>query len=265
MLFNSFTFAAFLPLVLALFYLAPGRGRGLLLVAASYTFYCWDTPIYGLLLLASTVLDYTIGRLMGRTDRPGYRRLLLACSLAGNFGMLGFFKYADFLGENLVGLGSLLGFEGTWTAFNFILPVGISFYTFQTVSYTIQVYRNECPVERDPVAFALYVSFFPQLVAGPIERASHLLPQLKTWRRVEADDVRIGVERIISGLFMKLVIADRLAIFVDLVYPSRTLSRLHPVGGRTLLHRSDLHGLCRVRLHRHRYRTLVRGPHRGKL
>ena len=218
MLFNSFTFAVFLPVVLALFFIVPGRGRSALLIVASYTFYCWETPVYGLLLLASTLLDYTVGRCMGRTEDTRPRRWLLACSLVGNLSMLGFFKYVDFLGENVVGLGRLLGFEGSWQAFDFILPVGISFYTFQTMSYTIQVYRRECPVEHDVLAFALYVSFFPQLVAGPIERASHLLPHLKNWRPVRADDVRIGLERIIAGLFMKLVIADRLAILVDLVF-----------------------------------------------
>lgn len=229
MLFNSATFAAFLPLVFGLFFLLRRGGRTGMLVAASYVFYCWETPAYGLLLLASTILDYSVGRLMEHAARPRQRKWLLACSLAGNFSMLGFFKYADFLGENLVGLGRLLGYSGSWAALDFILPVGISFYTFQTVSYTIQVYRKECPVEHDFLAFALYVSFFPQLVAGPIERASHLLPQLKSWQPIRADDLRIGLERIISGLFMKLVIADRLAIFVDLIfahpghYPALTL------------------------------------------
>lgn len=218
MLFNSFTFAVFLPAVFLLFYVSPHRWRRVLLVLASYVFYCWETPVYGLLLLASTTLDYTVGRLMERTGGLKSRRALLLCSLAGNLGMLGFFKYADFLGESVIGLGRLLGFEGTWEAYGFILPVGISFYTFQTISYSIQVYRKQVPAEHEFVTFALYVSFFPQLVAGPIERASHLLPQLKKWNPVSADDLRYGVERIITGLFMKLVIADRLAILVDLVF-----------------------------------------------
>lgn len=218
MLFNSFTFAAFLPAVLLLFFVSPHRSRRVLLVLASYVFYCWETPAYGLLLLASTTLDYTVGRLMERTQGLKWRRSLLFCSLAGNLGMLGFFKYADFFGESIFGLGRLLGFDGTWEAYGFVLPVGISFYTFQTISYSIQVYRKQVQAEHEFITFALYVSFFPQLVAGPIERASHLLPQLKGWNPVTADDLRYGVERIITGLFMKLVIADRLAILVDLVF-----------------------------------------------
>ena len=218
MLFNSFTFAVFLPAVLLAFAGLGPRARRVMLVAASYVFYCWKTPVYGVLLLISTVVDYAIGQMLERTAHPARRKWLLTGSLAANLGMLGFFKYGDFLGQSVAGLGQWLGFAGAWDPLGFVLPVGISFYTFQTLSYSIQVYRRQIPAEHDFIAFALFVSFFPQLVAGPIERASHLLPQLKTWKPVTAEDIRVGLERIISGLFMKLVIADRLAIFVDLVY-----------------------------------------------
>lgn len=217
MLFNSFVYALFLPIVLGLFLASRGRPRQLLMVAASYVFYCWETPVYGLLLATSTVLDFSVGLLLARATRTGVRRGLLCLSLLGNLGMLGFFKYVDFFGTSLTGLGQLLGFDTTWEPYNFLLPVGISFYTFQTLSYSIEIYRRQMEPERDFATFALFVAFFPQLVAGPIERASHLLPQLRTWRPRRPEDFRIGIQRIISGLFMKLVIADRLAIFVDLV------------------------------------------------
>ena len=215
MWFNTYTYAVFLPVVLALYALLPLRGRQVMLLAASYLFYCWELPYYGWLLLASTLLDYVMGILIERAQGLGARRFWLGCSLAGNLGMLGFFKYTDFLGANVTGLGRLLGFETHWAPLGFILPAGISFYTFQTISYTFQVYRRQYPAERDFIAFALYVSFFPQLVAGPIERATHLLPQLKTRHAVTLENLRAGSIRILIGLFRKMVIADRLAIVVN--------------------------------------------------
>ena len=218
MLFATYTFAVFLVVVWLLHAALPLRGRQLMLLVASYVFYCWETPIYGLLIFASTVLDYLVGLGLDRTESRQGRRALIGCSLVGNLGLLGFFKYGDFLGENLVGLGHLLGFEGHWAPMGFILPVGISFYTFQTLSYSIDVYRRQIRAERDLGVFALYVTYFPQLVAGPIERAGHLLPQLKQQQPIQLEDLVAGVKRILAGLFLKLVVADRMGILVDTVY-----------------------------------------------
>ena len=218
MLFATYTFAVFLAAVWLLHLALPLRGRQIMLLAASYLFYCWDTPVYGILIFASTLLDYLVGLGLARTENPRGRKALLGCSLLGNLGMLGFFKYGDFLGANLVGLGHLLGFAGHWEPMGFILPVGISFYTFQTLSYSIDVYKRQLPAERNLWTFALYVCYFPQLVAGPIERAPHLLPQLREQHPVLLENLVAGAKRILTGLFLKLVVADRLGILVDAVF-----------------------------------------------
>jgi alginate O-acetyltransferase complex protein AlgI len=218
MLFNTYTYAVFLALVLGAYRVLPLRGRQLMLLAASYVFYCWETPIYGTLLLISTCLDFSCGLLMHRLDARGPRRAVLLVSLIGNLCLLGFFKYGDFIGMNVAGIGRLLGYQSNWAHMGFILPVGISFYTFQTMSYTIQLYRRQIEPCRDFISFALFVSFFPQLVAGPIERASNLLPQLRVFHRVTLDDLAAGGTRIVFGLFRKLVLADRFAILADRVF-----------------------------------------------
>ena len=218
MVFNSFTYALFLAVCLGFYFVLPLRGRQAFLLLASYVFYCWEKPVYGILLVLSTLLDDGVGLLMTRIAAPGRRKLVLALSICGNLGMLGYFKYGDFLGANLAGLGSWLGFAAHWTPMGIVLPVGISFYTFQTMSYAIQVYRRQIPATRDLLAFALYVSYFPQLVAGPIERASHLLPQLLAYQRPTLQDWTYGLTRIAFGLFRKLVLADRFAIIVDPVF-----------------------------------------------
>ena len=220
MWFNTYTFGVFLGVVFCGYWALPRPARALFLLAASYVFYCWKTPIYGLLLLASTVLDYGCGLWIGGTERPGLRRLGLLCSLGGNLAILGFFKYADFIGGNLAGLGRLLGFDAQWAPYDFLLPAGISFYTFQTLSYSIDVYKRQLPAERDLWTFALYVCYFPQLVAGPIERAPHLLPQLCQKHPILLENLVAGTKRILTGLFLKLVVADRLGIFVDSVFAS---------------------------------------------
>ena len=218
MWFNTYTFGVFLGVVFCGYWALPRPARALFLLAASYVFYCWKTPIYGLLLLASTVLDYGCGLWIGATERPLLRRLGLLCSLCGNLAILGFFKYADFIGGNLAGLGRLLGFDAQWTPYDFLLPAGISFYTFQTMCYTLEIYRRQIRPCRHPIHFALYVAYFPQLVAGPIERADHLLPQLEKPPAFCWDDVFAGGGRILLGLFRKMVVADRLAILVDRVF-----------------------------------------------
>ncbi len=218
MIFHSFVYAIFLPVVLLAHLALPRRGRHILLLTSSYVFYCWVEPSWGLLMLASTLLDYTCGRLMGRVASPHARRFVLAASVAGNLGILGYFKYVNFFAANVAALLRLCGWDIYWSALEIILPAGISFYTFQTMAYTIQVYRRQIPVCRDLLSFGVYVSFFPQLVAGPIERASNLLPQLSRPPRVTWDDIGAGLTRIVLGLFRKLVLADRFALIVNRVF-----------------------------------------------
>jgi len=210
MLFNSLEFVVFLPLVLALYGLLPARGRGILLLVASYAFYAWWKLDYVFLILASTALDYGVGLALGRTRSAPRRRLLVALSLTGNLGLLATFKYLGLFTTTLVDLGLL------HRVVSFVLPVGISFYTFQSLAYTIDVYRGRLAPERNPVDFALYVAFFPQLVAGPIERATHLIPQLKRFAIQDYDTLVRGSRLILWGFFKKCVVADPLSLYVDL-------------------------------------------------
>jgi len=185
MLFTSIDFAVFLPIVFFLYwYGTAGRlkPQNYLLLASSYFFYGWWDVRFLTLIAASTAVDFAVGLQLGKTENKRSRQLLLGISLAVNLGMLGFFKYYHFFTDSFVDAFSLMGDEISAPALNIILPVGISFYTFQTLSYTIDVYRRDLEPTRDWVAFAAFVSFFPQLVAGPIERARDLLPQFKTER-----------------------------------------------------------------------------------
>ncbi|MFN3874551.1 MAG: MBOAT family O-acyltransferase [Flavobacteriales bacterium] len=221
MLFNSIDFAVFLPVVFVLYWFAGGRSlarRNLILLVASYVFYgWWDWRFLGLLAL-STAVDYAVGLAMERADSPRRRKALLGISLAVNLGLLGFFKYFNFFIQSFADAFTLLGMPFAPARLDIVLPVGISFYTFQTLSYSIDVHRGHLKASRDPVAFAAYVSFFPQLVAGPIERATQLLPQfasLRTFDRAKAAD---GLRQMLWGLFKKLVIADNCAAEVDRIF-----------------------------------------------
>lgn len=223
MLFNSIDFAIFLPVVF-LFYWAVPRDRlrmqNLLIVVASYVFYgWWDARFLGLLAL-STVMDFLIGRRMGTSTNTRERRLLLLISVLLNLGILIYFKYANFFLASFVDAFSFLGTPLNIRRLSVILPVGISFYTFQTLSYTIDVYRGHLPPTRDPIAFAAFVSFFPQLVAGPIERAAHLLPQMLRPRSFDRDLATDGLRQMLWGLFKKVVIADNLAPIADGIFAS---------------------------------------------
>src|SRR5680860_979135 len=178
MLFNSYIFWVFFAVVLVLLALLRGRARKVMLVLASYVFYgYWDWRFLGLIFI-STVTDYFAARWIDVAPTPRAKRLLLGASLTVNLGILGFFKYADFFIGSLAELLGGLGVPVSWETLGIVLPVGISFYTFQTMSYTIDVYRGELKPARGFLDFMLYVSFFPQLVAGPIERATRLLPQM---------------------------------------------------------------------------------------
>ena len=219
MLFPTYTYAVFLILVFGLYFFLTLPGRRVILLIASYVFYCWVHPFWGVLLAISTVMDYFLAIIICRTENITQRRLLITISIVANIGLLFYFKYFNFAAENIVGLLQWLGrADSDWQPWQILLPAGISFYTFQTLSYTISVYRRQMPATKNFITFALYVSFFPQLVAGPIERATHLIPQLQVYQRVCWLDISEGLKRIVIGLFQKLVIADRLAIPVDYVF-----------------------------------------------
>lgn len=223
MLFNSFRFIWFFPLVVLILFLLPHRFRWIWLLAASYYFYmCWRAK-YAILLLGSTTLTYLTGLLIGKAESQLGRKSWLCLSLVGNLGLLFFFKYSDFVNESLRGVFTQLGFAYTIPTLNILLPVGISFHIFQSISYDIDVYRQRMPPEKHFGLFAVYNSFFPQLVAGPIERAANLLPQFRTHHRFSAEYAGMGLKLMLWGMFKKAVIADRLAQFTDPVFD-------HPVG-----------------------------------
>ena len=214
--FNSLAFLIFLPTVVAGYWLLPHRGRKYWLLAASYFFYMYWNPLMIFLLLFSTAVDYGCGRGMERfREREPVRKLLLLTSICVNLGLLFFFKYWDFFGETVNSLCAVLSIPYRVPALNLILPVGISFYTFQTMSYTIDVYRGDFPAEKDPISFALYVTFFPQLVAGPIESPGNLLPQLKSEHHLSQADLAEGFRIALCGFFRKCVVADFCGIYVN--------------------------------------------------
>jgi len=219
MLFNSFHFLIFFAIVCPLYWLLPYRLQRYLLLGASYYFYMSWRAHYAALLAFSTLVDYFVALGMARyDDRPRSRKLLLLVSLCSNLGLLFAFKYWGFFGESFEAVSRLLGHPMQWPSLQVLLPVGISFYTFQALSYTIDVYRRRIPAQNSLVLFALYVSFFPQLVAGPIERASHLIPQLLAPRTFEVERALHGLKLVMSGLFKKMVVADNLAPFVERIY-----------------------------------------------
>ena len=218
MLFNSFEFAIFFPIVLILYWLLSKRWQNVLLLAASYIFYgYWDYRFLSLIFI-STFVDYLSAinifdlRENGEFRKSKYWMFLSAFA---NLGLLGFFKYYNFFAESLVSLFSSLGISSNINTLNVILPVGISFYTFQTMSYTLDVYRGKISPTRNLLDFALYVCFFPQLVAGPIERAGALLPAVSNKRRFDSSQFIDGIHLIFWGLFKKVFIADNIAHIVN--------------------------------------------------
>ncbi|MBX2798260.1 MAG: MBOAT family protein [Myxococcales bacterium] len=222
MLFNSLQFALFFPVVVVAYYAIPQRNRWILLLAASYAFYMAWEPAYGLLLLISTTVDWWVSnRLPAATDQA-HRRRLLAVSLVVNLSLLFSFKYYNLINTTFVGIARWFGADWPLPESEWMLPVGISFYTFQTIGYTVDVYRGRQEPETSFGRMALYVSFFPQLVAGPIERANRLLPQLRETPGAAWEQVVSGLRLAAWGLFKKVVVADRLAVVVDAVYTDPT-------------------------------------------
>jgi len=221
MQFNSWIFPIFFAVVYA-GYLGLGMGRtraqNAWLLVASWVFYgCWDWRFLGLLAL-STLIDFVLARRIEASDDERTRKRLLLVSVGTNLGILGFFKYFDFFLESTVRLVERMGFQPDVTTLGIVLPVGISFYTFQTLSYTLDVHRRRMPATDDLMSFALFVGFFPQLVAGPIERARQLLPQIQNPRRITAGAVEAGVWLIVWGYFKKTVIADQAALVANPIF-----------------------------------------------
>jgi D-alanyl-lipoteichoic acid acyltransferase DltB (MBOAT superfamily) len=221
MLFNSLDFAIFLPVVFLVYWFAVGQNikwQNMLLIIASYVFYGWWDWRFLALIVFSSLIDYSIGLKLTTEKKPLRRKLLLWLSIAFNLGFLGFFKYYNFFIDNFIIAFSLLGKDLQPNTLNIILPIGISFYTFQTLSYTIDIYKRKLEPTKDIFSFLAFVSFFPQLVAGPIERATHLLPQFYKKRKFHFSKAVDGCRQILWGLFKKIVIADNCAEYANDIF-----------------------------------------------
>ena len=225
MLFNSLEFIIFFPVVTFIYFIIPHKIRYVWLLIASYFFYmCWN-PKYALLMLTSTAITYVSGIVIGYAESKGkinIKKLSVAVSFALNIGILFFFKYYDFLIQNINTLIAHTGFSFVEHGSSIILPVGISFYTFQALSYTMDVYRKDVRPERNFLKYALFVSFFPQLVAGPIERSSNLIKQIYEKHTFDTKRISRGLMLMLWGMFEKMVIADRAAYIVNTVYEDYT-------------------------------------------
>ncbi|WP_418510292.1 MBOAT family O-acyltransferase [Corallibacter sp.] len=221
MLFNSITFLIFLPISFSLYWFLlkkSTKGQNILLLLASYFFYGWWDYRFLFLIALSTIVDYFLGLSLEKVLVGKKRKHLLGFSLVFNLGLLGFFKYYNFFIESWIDAWQNIGVEMHASTLNIILPVGISFYTFQTLSYTIDVYRNKLKPTHNFINFAAFVAFFPQLVAGPIERATNLLPQFSIKRNFKTKRAMSGIHLIIWGMFKKIVIADSSATYVNAIF-----------------------------------------------
>ena len=231
MVFNSLHFVWFFLVVYAAYRVLPHRAQNWLLLAASYYFYAaWDWRFLGL-LIASTIVDYSCAILLGRTAAPARRRTILILSLAFNLTMLGFFKYFNFFAENLTTVFSAMGWQLDFVTVRVLLPIGISFYTFMTMSYVIDVYRREIQPTHDLLDFAVFIAFFPHLVAGPILRAARLLPQIDSPRHITSAQMRDGLWLIAWGYLQKVFVADNLAPLANAVFDPAA----HPTGINVLV------------------------------
>lgn len=222
MLFDTLEFWLFLGVVLAVYFALARNSQNLWLLVASYTFYgFWDWRFLSLIAF-STVVDYSLARRIPRADKHHARQLLIL-SLLSNLGILFTFKYFNFFVDSFIDMGALLGLNFDTPALRLVPPIGISFYTFQTIAYTFDVYRGQIKPERNFICFAVFVSYFPQLVAGPIERASHLLPQFRAHRKVTTACLKAGLLLILIGLFKKVVIADSAGVRVNEIFVNPAL------------------------------------------
>lgn len=243
MLFNSLEFMIFFPIVLVVYYIIPNKIKYMWLLVASYYFYmCWNAK-YALLILSSTGLTYVSGLLLEIVKNKNFddrkedrlKKIIVAFSFCSNLGILFYFKYINFAFDILDKLFAKIHISLNVPVFDIVLPVGISFYTFQALSYTMDVYRDEIYAEKNFFRYALFVSFFPQLVAGPIERSKNLLKQLSVPQRFNFDNFREGILLMIWGYFLKIVLADRVAVFVDTVYGNYTTYSGYYIAVATIL------------------------------
>ncbi|WP_438423339.1 MBOAT family O-acyltransferase [Aquimarina macrocephali] len=227
MIFNSVIFLIFLPIVFSIYWLLSKKSlkiQNTYLLVISYFFYgCWDWRFL-FLIAASSLIDFWVAKKIKASQEKNTKKIFVGISLAMNIGLLGFFKYFNFFADSLVDLFNVVGFHADYTTLHIILPVGISFYTFQTLSYTIDVYRDKIEPSNSIVQFFAYVSFFPQLVAGPIERATNLLPQFQKKRTFEYDKAADGMRQMLWGFFKKVVVADNCAVFVDQAFADPSMS-----------------------------------------
>lgn len=225
MLFNSFEFLLFLPIVFLLYWFVfkSLKYQNLLLVIASYIFYGWWDWRFLILIAFTSLCSYLSGILLEKWDHSRIiKRWICGSNIVLNLAILGYFKYCNFFGENLAALFRCFGFHADWVTLDILLPVGISFYTFQALSYTIDVYRKKITATHDVIAFIAFISFFPQLVAGPIERATNLLPQILKPRKFNYPEAVDGMRQILWGAFKKMVIADNCAIAVNSIFAEYT-------------------------------------------
>lgn len=218
MLFNSFSFAIFLPVVFILYWLLPHKARWILMLVASYYFYMSWNAKYVFLILFTTIISYSAAILLEKIDSQRNRKWILVGTVVACLGVLFFFKYFNFVSESVTAVFSLFAIQMNPVLLNLLLPVGISFYTFQTLSYVIDVYKGDVKAEHHFGYYAAFISFFPQLVAGPIERTNNLLPQIKAEHKFSYDQATYGLKLMAWGYFKKIVIADTLSQFVSKVY-----------------------------------------------
>ena len=220
MTFNSWEFLIFYPIVAALYFLLPKKMKWPMLLIASYYFYAFYQADLLFLIILTTAISFFMSHLIERTEKTSLKKLYLAITLTVCLGVLFFYKYFNFISTSVSGIISLFGKETPALILDLVLPVGISFYTFQTLSYVIDVYRGEIKTEKNIFFYALFVSFFPQLVAGPIERPGNLIPQLKEAHKPDKDNFIRGSKQMIVGFFKKICVADLVSSYVNAVYNS---------------------------------------------
>ena len=224
MLFNSFHYLIFFPIVCTIYWaLKKNSLRNPFLLLASYFFYMNWKPIFAFLLLAVTAVAYVTGLMLEKKREERLRKWILAIGLVLCFSSLVFFKYYNFLNDSIFNLLAVVGLRWSLPSLDLLLPIGISFYTFQATGYCIDVYRRAVPSERNALTFALYVAFFPVILAGPIQRSKNLIPQLKAEHKFLSDDIIGGLKMMVWGFFMKLCVADRLGTYVDSVFNNLTM------------------------------------------
>lgn len=216
--FNSVEFLLFLPIVFAIYWAIPHQFRWLILLSSSYYFYMSWNPKYVVLILFITIISYAAGRLLGINKNEKIRKSILICTIVVCLGVLFFFKYFNFISESIVNAASCLAITLHPVTLRLLLPVGISFYVFQTLSYVIDVYRGDVQPEYNFGIYATFISFFPQLVAGPIERTTNLLPQINSEKKFDYDLAMYGARQMLWGFFKKVAVADVVAVYVDNVY-----------------------------------------------